>query len=180
VTVISAPFRLRVQQALSAELATISRVISADTGPYAYDLSQAVFRGRMQFGDNDPATMLSIFEDPKQLNDDEAVQEQNSASKTNYDLTIMGFIPDDPENPTDPAHYLLADTKAKLYAIRDAGSGTGRHNSILGFGPKKPCIDEMYVGSGVVRPPERQISDSAWFFLPVRLCLVEDGGNAFT
>jgi hypothetical protein len=160
---ITTPFRLRVLEALTTELATIVR-----TGTPAYVLTGAVFRGRGAYGKNDPLPMLSILEDPKQLNDDEAVQESNQATQTIYRLLIQGFIQDDPEHPTDPAHYLLADVKAKLYAIRAAGSGMGKHNTILGFGPTFPCISDLQIGSGVIRPPDMEISDKSWFFLPLR------------
>jgi hypothetical protein len=176
----TAPFRLRVLQALTEQLETIQRTADPDNGIPGYDLSGNVFRGRSAFGKNDPSTMLSILEDPKQLMEDEATPQQSDAARTNYDLILQGFIPDDKANPTDPAHYLRDDVKAKLYAIKDAGSGFGKHNTILGFGPQKPCVAEMHIGSGVVRPPDHEVSDKAWFFLPVRLCLVEDGANAFT
>jgi hypothetical protein len=32
----------------------------------------------------------------------------------------------------------------------------------------------------VIRPPDMEVSVKTWFFLPVRLCLTEDGANAFT
>jgi len=181
----SKPFRLRILEALTTELQTIARVAGTDTGPYAYDLSVdatfpdgKVLRGRGTYGTNDPLPMLSMIEDPKQLEQDEA-QPENTSGKGDWDLIIQGFIEDDPVHPTDPAYYLMADTKAVLHMVRAARGADGRTPDILGFGDKKPCILAMYIGSGVIRPPD-DLSAKTYFWLPVRLTPVEDGANAFT
>lgn len=168
---VDTPFRLRVLRSMTAALQTVNRAASAATGPYTYDLTAAVFRGRAVFGSNDPLPMVSILEDPKRLNED-AVPEQSTAANGYWDLLVQGWVEDDPVNPTDPVYYLLADVKSALLAVRH------KYN-ILGLGEKKPMVAEMLVGSGVIRPPD-EISDKPYFWLPVRLRLVEDEGNAFT
>jgi hypothetical protein len=175
------PFRLKVLVRLTEELQSIART-TVDAEPcYTYDLAAdvdwplgKVFRGRGAFGRNDPLPMLSILEDPKQLTEDEALPHTSAATQSEYNLIIQGFIQDDSVHPTDPAHFLMADVKARLHALRAV------RYDILGFGAKKPCVTDIMVGSGIIRPPDIDISEKAWFALPVRLCLVEDGSNAFT
>lgn len=165
------PFRLRVLEAITEQLQTIQRTAGPTTGPYTYDLADAVFRGRAAYGQNDPLPMVAILEDPKEL-DQEAVPINSDVGKGDWRLLIQGFIRDDSVHPTDPAYYLLADVKAALQTANI-------DRNILGLGGKKPTITTLHIGSGVVRPPD-DLSVVAYFWLPIRLCLVEDADNAFT
>jgi hypothetical protein len=117
--------------------------------------------------------MLSIIEDPKQLERDAVPLRETDASPGDWDLLIQGFIKDDPVHPTDPAYFLAADTVAKL---TEAASAT---RNILGLGYKKPAVEQLHIGAPIIRPPD-DISATTYFWLPVRLRLVEDTSNAFT
>lgn len=162
------PFRLRVLQALTVALQGVSRA----TGPYTYDFSASVFRGRAIFGNNDELPMLSILEQPKSPESDPAPPLE-TASQRDWDLMVQGFISDDPVNPTDPAYYIAADVVAAL-------QGVVVNRDILGLGSKKPCVLEMHIGAPVIRPGDHDISSTTYFWLPLRLRLVEDAANAFT
>lgn len=168
------PFRLQILKRLSAILAEIdgpNETYHYDLRPYAVGLEDGtqkmqrrVFRGRVIFGDTDPLPMVSILEVP-------LPPEQTPSSPDNpsqfgdWDLMLQGFVDDDPEDPTDPAQYLLADVKRRL--------AQERHNvyegGILGF----PAITKLSLGVGVVRPPD-EISAKAYFWLPVTISMVED------
>jgi hypothetical protein len=152
------PFRLRVLRALTDRLSSISPA----TG-YVNDLDEAVFRGRIAFGENDPDTMLSILEPP--LPPEPIVTPQKGKEQISiWELLIQGFVPDDKEHPTDPAHILLADVRKMLTVIR------GEDPDILGQSKR---VREITLGSPIVRPPD-EISSSAYFYLPVQLKISED------
>lgn len=161
------PFRLRVLIALTDVLGAIVR---AGEIPYGYDLSAAVFRGRDLFGDDDPLPMLSILESPSPA--DANMQGNGGASSSgDWELIVQGFVQDDPQNPTDPGHYLMADVKRVLAAERAKGADF----DILGMGGK---VTDLRWGSGVVRPSDEN-SARAYFWLSVTLGLVENQTDPF-
>jgi hypothetical protein len=156
------PFKLRVLKALTAGL----KEITPDNG-YVNDVSQAVFRGRLVFGDKDPLPMLSILEVPIPLEQMRS-PETSTLSAGDWELMVQGFVQDDYKNPTDPAHVLLADVTQRLSLMRrEAMQG----DDILGF---KGAISDMVIGRGVVRPPDAEVSAKAYFWLSLTLKVVED------
>lgn len=172
------PFRLRVQKAICAQIKTV-----APANGYRFDLTdfvdeagrpqRRVFRGRDDFGSNDPLPMVSILEDPRAMDADNG-PEQSAATKGKYRIFIQGFVEDDRDDPTDPAHRLAAEVICALVeAKRD-------HRNILGLGAKKPCVTEMTIGQPVVRPADNEVSSVAFFFVAVTLHLVEDMERPFS
>lgn len=166
----TAPFRLRIQIKLCEVLESIT-----PANGYQTDLSETVdeagrpqkrvYRGRDQFGDNDPLPMVSILEDPRIP---EGGQEDQKMRHGKYRLLLQGFVDDDAENPTDAAYYLAAEIVQRL-----AEEKQDRYN-ILGFGGRAPCITEMTFGSPVVRPADNVTSDVAFCFVPVSLEIAEN------
>lgn len=156
----SDPFRLRVLKALSTAL----EEINPDNG-YKHDLRGNVFRGRDIFGEDDPLPMVSILEaiDEKKML---PTPEAGSAQAGPWELLIQGFIDDDFEHPTDPAHGLMAEVKKRLIQerVRD------RQYNILGMGGK---VTELRLSHGVVRPPD-EVSAKAYFWLRLTLVMVEN------
>jgi hypothetical protein len=181
-------FRVRVQKAITASLE--QNVAGPD---FNYTLAGAVFRGRTLFGPSDGHTLVSILEPPVTP---ESIRTPAEVVKTpfNWSLLIQGFVPDDPANPSDPAHMLMADVR-KRFAIEKKRFLTGaavesdRTRNVFGLGrfrdgvdgPEyKNYIDEIsFIGTGIVRPPDDGISDKAYFWLPLTLKLVEDIENPF-
>lgn len=154
------PFRLRVLKALTAALEEITPV-----GGYQFDLNGKVFRGRDIFGDSDPLPMVSILE---------AIEEQaqvpaplaGPTSTGPWELLIQGFVEDDFQHPTDPAHRLMAEVKKRLVQerVRD------RQYNILGMDGK---VTDLKISHGVVRPPD-EVSGKAYFWLRLTLVVVEN------
>lgn len=164
------PFRLRVLKALTLALQDIT-----PANQYVNDVSAAVFRGRLAYGDNDPLPMLSILEPAQStvpaLNDDGNIG-------GDWDVLIQGFVKDDARNPTDPAYVLMADVMRRLGQEQARRDG-GRTLNILGLGGGKGGgneIIEMKIGHGVVRPSD-EISTKAYFWLTLTFKLVEDVKN---
>jgi hypothetical protein len=157
------PFRLRVQKALSARL---EEIVTTAEGQL---MANRVFRGRVIFGADDPIPMLSILEEPIQ----EDPNDSPPAGKegiTIYRLMIQGFVPDDLNNPTDPAHFLQADVLVKLAQIKAESEVTER---VFDFPDKAPTVTGIDFGPGVVRPPDSEISAQAYFWLTISLELAE-------
>lgn len=169
------PFRLAVLK----ELTDVLKTITPDNG-YTNDMSAAVFRGRSTYGEYDPLPMLSILEDPRNIEQD-AAPNGSPSTRGSWSLLVQGFVNDDDEgNPTDQAYWLLAEAKKALLAARTAGAPSVSSNqNYLGFGSKSPCVMDIRVGAGVVRPAD-EFSAKAYFWLPVTLDLAEDHSQPFT
>ena len=162
------PLRLRILMALSDLLKTISVA-----NGYKTDINGAVFRGRDMFGDGDPLPLLSILEIPVPFEFIE-VPRGSAAAAGEWGLLIQGFVPDDPTNPTDPAHYLMADVKRALATEKRRASGQNS-NGIFDMGGR---VEDIIISSGSVRPPD-QLSAVAYFWIHVTLKIVEDNSDAY-
>lgn len=156
-------FRLRVLKALTT---AIQKVTPANG--YENDLSQAVFRGRTLFGENDPLPMVSVLEAPLQP-DQLPVPKSSATIHGDWEILIQGFVVDDINNPTDPAHQLLAEVKQVLSVEMS------RRDNILGLGTK---VDKLILGPGTCRPAD-EVSSKAYFWLPLIVTLVEDLDDPF-
>lgn len=167
-TALAAPLRLLILKNLTASLELIE---------YRYDdavpmqtLAGVVFRGRTIFGDDDPEVLLSILEAPIPVDQTESPPD-TSTSTGMWELLIQGFVQDDYQNPTDPAHFLMAATKQRLAFEKTRN----RDFDILGLGNH---VIDLRFGAGVVRPPD-EISSKAYFWLNLSLQLVEDLSKPF-
>ncbi len=154
------PFDLEVLKALTASL---EQIATADN--YHNDMAGRVFRGRMLFSEEDPVPMISVNQ-PPQIPEEVKVPRGSGAAVTNMDVIIQGFVDDDYENPTDPAFYLLHDVRRRLAWERKREDGF----NVLGFGAKV----QLHVGQGVVRSPDADVSDRAFFWLPITLEFAEE------
>lgn len=164
------PFRLRLFMAMTAALEEIT-----PANGYLNDMSRAVFRGRLYYGDNDPLPMLSILEPAQStlpaLNNDGNIS-------GDWEVLIQGFVKDDPKNPTDPAYRLQADVMRRL-GQEQGRRDDGRTLNVLGLGGGNGLgneIVEMKIGHGVVRPSD-DISTKAYFWLTLTFKIIEDLKN---
>lgn len=171
------PYRLKVLMDLCEYLQTEIQ----KTNGYQHDL-QGAFRGRAFFTTkDDPVPMLSILEnvDPDRY---PPAAGRNGYEHETYNegwvLLIQGFAVDDKENPTDPAHYLMADVRKALAKIAYRGSPT----------EARPTGDLYMLGGlltgfkmepGVVRPPFEQVSETAFFWMRVTLKISEDPNDPY-
>lgn len=156
------PFRLRVLKALSAALEEVEFEGGTMVGKS--------FRGRVVYGDDDPLPMLSVLEPPIPL-DVLFSKGDNTHSTGPWELLVQGFVKDDPQNPTDPAHHLMATTKARLVQEKRRDRG----KNILGMEGR---VVEMFIGQGSVRPAD-DISHRAFFWLTLTLRLAENLEDAY-
>ena len=157
------PFRLRVQKSLTEAF----KQIQIANG-FSVDVSD-VQRGRVYFGEETPLPFISILEDPIAADGSFSASAGDSAL-TDYELMVQGFVKDEAANPTDNAHFLMADVKKRLIQLR---SDEQHPDLIFRFGPKANTVVEIRFDAGVARPAD-EISATAYFWLRVRLVLAED------
>ena len=144
---------------------------------FEHDLSAAVFRGRLTFGESDPTPLVSIIEPP--LMPPSGVGPLGAgAHKEPWDLIVQGFVYDDNANPTDPAHMLLAEVKIALAAECQKLQGTPNAGNATIFGVPRKRIVSFDSEIGFVRPSD-DISSKAYFWLPLHIVVVEDWGNPY-
>lgn len=170
------PFRLLVKQRLGDRLKTIT-----PANGYTNDLSdfdqdgvtiERVYRGRTEFGDNDPLPFVSINEDPRVL--EQVTGSAGSTSRAGeWELILQGFVPDDELNPTDPAQYLAAEVAEVIAAEMKRGE------NYFDLGDRKPCVTGIKMGAPFCGPADGEISDVAFFLMKVTLTLSEDLAEPF-
>lgn len=162
------PLRLKILKRLCEYL---GQEIKVSNGYYTDLGDNDCFRGRIIFGDGDPIPMLSLVETPNPI-----IQEQsspvNSVSKGQYPLYVQGWVADDYKNPTDPAHYLLADVKRALSKIRERPSDAQPGN--FQAWNLDNLVSDIVIGQGIARPAEDMVSNKAFFWLDISLEIVEN------
>lgn len=131
-------------------------------------LEGAVFRGRSVFGDNDPKTMVSILEAPRQSGATYAGSQE--ARRESWQLLLQGWCPEDKTHPADPIYSLLDDVENRLDRITAIGGATGvpvypEHYMLGGL------ITSFQVGQPVVRPPTPDVSSKCFFYVPLSVGL---------
>jgi hypothetical protein len=157
--------RLTVLKRLTAHLES---EVSVENG-YQHDLEGAVFRGILDFSDNDELPSVSILENlnpdrfPRRVGDNDGVD--GGVSHEKWILLVQGWAVDDKENPTDPAYPLMADVKKALSLINKGPhpqTGVPGHaNYQLGG-----LIGGIEMEPGTVRPPDSN-STKAYFYMRI-------------
>jgi hypothetical protein len=154
--------------------------ITIDNG-YEFEMSQAVFRGRMVYGEDDPVPMISIVE---HLTADIAVEtagENDIMRQDNWVLLVQGWLSHEPDCPTDEAYQLKAATEHRLARLIKIDQSTGEplypDEYLLGI---KDTITGISIGPGVVSVAIREgASAKAFFYLPVGISLAIDISDPF-
>lgn len=150
--------RLAILKRLTEHLETITK----DNG-YDHDLDGRVLRGHLVIGDRE-VPLVSVLES---FNPDREPSEAGGhierQQKDHWILLIQGWAQDDADNPTDPAHGLMADVKKCLSRIIDQRDPA----HLLGG-----LVIDARIEPGVVRPPD-ETSAKAFFWLRMQLDVTE-------
>lgn len=138
-----------------------------------YDLSDSVFRGRVEFGDEVKEPFLAILEAPRQL-DPFGAGSGRLVQDEDWTILIHGFAEDDKKNPLDPAYDLLAWTQMRLARIT-----TEHRNGVRGGVYENEwrlggLIADVRYQIPIVRPGKDNVSGTAYFYLPVSVGNVTD------
>lgn len=162
----SLPVQLVILRRLTNHLAGMSV-----SGGYDFDLDGKVFRGRTLVGDSDGVPCVTILEAPESAAGNAGGIERMTRN-TRWRLLIQGFVADDRANPTDPAYVLKANVERRLSEVSAvAKSGLPAFPAIYRLGG---LIAEMFIENGIVRPPQKDVSDKAFFALPVTITFASD------
>lgn len=168
------PFRLRIMKSLTALIEAVEVDMIDDGGENITSLSGRVFRGREQYGDNDPLPMVSLLEPPMAI-EGNSTQPDNTDRATEWDILIQGWVLDDKDNPCDPAYVLAALVRSALAKEKGKVGRGPRGADYLGEGLR---VQELRIGAPVVRPADFP-STNACFYLLITLKIVEDILNPF-
>jgi hypothetical protein len=170
--------RLTMLKALTAHLETD---ITAST-LNGYSLTGKVYRGVMNLDDRRGLPCLSILDNPdpdrypRRVGGDTY---DSQLQRDDYILLIQGWVNDDIDNPTDPAHKLMADVKQSLAKIAN-----DRNYDVTGI-PNHPnyhlgnLIAGMTMEPGTVRPPMEQLSNKAFFWMRIVVKFVENPNDPY-
>jgi hypothetical protein len=168
------PFRLRVMKALTTLIEAVEVDMLDDQGEPVENLQGRVFRGREQFGENDPLPMISLLEPPLAI-EGLRTQADNTNWTGEWDILIQGWVPDDKENPCDPAYTFAAHVRRAIAAEKKKQPRGPNGADYLGQGLR---VEELRIGAPVVRPADFP-SMNACFYLLITLKIVEDIHNPF-
>lgn len=170
------PKRLLILQRLTEHLECL-----VPANGYEHNLSGRVSRGRVVIGDEHVRTstdpIISILESPRP---DLAsyTGEWGEMRKDNWTLLLQGLVRDDPLNPTDPAYRLVAEVELHLSRLVAARTETGKplypNEHLLGG-----VITSLEIAAPVVRPPEKGVSNTAFFYLPLRVGIAGNIGQPY-
>jgi hypothetical protein len=160
--------RLAIQKQLSSYLSTEVTVANG----YQHTLTDAVFRGRFWFGDDDPLPMISILETLNPDREPVRVGNARGVQKDDWILLVQGWAREEFDNPTDSAHALMVDVKKALGKLRKQVYDTALKGTAF------EEVVELALEPGTVRPPD-QLSERAFFWLRIVLTVTEDGDALF-
>lgn len=138
-----------------------------------------VFRGRVVFGDEVDPPFLAILEWPRQLLSQQGGDE-GTRRNDDWRLMIQGFAKDDSLNPLDPAYELLAYVEqrlARLTAEKGNGAPGGLYPQEYMLGGR---VSKILFTNPIVHPPDNDVSDTAYFYMPVTLKRATDMEAPFT
>jgi hypothetical protein len=172
------PTRLLILQRICTLLATITE-INGET----VDLTGSVFRGRNLLGADVVQPALSILESGSPDIATFASQE-HEFRKAYWTLLVEGTISDDILHPSDKAYWFVAAVEEVLSRVITedrSGKGAFPDDYLLGLGNNgQSLITGMDIAPSVVRPPEANVSATAFFFLPIRVGIAVEIGRPFT
>lgn len=154
--------RLTILKALTTHLEGIT-----PANGYQHTLTGSVYRGRAAFGDDTPLPCLSILE-PLNPDREPRVAGAGVVQKEEWVLLIQGWVDDDEDNPTDPAHNLMADVKKRLGLVMKDTYPIANSAYMLGG-----IIESLRIEPGTVRPPDEN-SARAYFYLRAVVGVTEE------
>ncbi len=144
-----------------------------------YSMEDAVFRGRTVFGDEVHEPFVTILEKPRQLLGPVA-GDSKTVRDDAWDLLVQGFAADDKKNPLDPGYELLAYVEERMSRLllqkTNGGGPVYPEEHLLGM---KGIVTSISFIIPIVRPPEVDVSDTAFFYMPLSIGVKTDMAKPF-
>lgn len=132
---------------------------------HGYDMTGRVHVGRAVLGKETALPALNIIEAPDPV-DGNPADEPGLVRDVTWRLLLQGFVEDDKAAPTDPAYRLKAAVERRLAEVSSEKNGRPEFPDAFRLGR---LISGLTFGIGVVRPPQENVSDKAFFWLPLNV-----------
>lgn len=171
------PKRLAMLKALTAYLLSEIKISNG----YQHNLVD-VFRGRMFLDQTVKLPVLSVVDNPDPDRYPSSAGRrgyEHATQNEDYILLIQGWAKDDKTNPSDPAHYLMADVRKALAKIVRRGRPDEAYQPPAGVYLLGGLITDLVMEPGVVRPPTEQLSSEAFFYMRVSVGYTEDPNDPY-
>lgn len=145
-----------------------------------------VFRGRSILGEEiKPLPAIAVIESPITDPGVQYVGDDYEMRRDRLTLLIQGRIADDKNDSTDGetqstdvAYWLEAAIESRLARIQATDNfGKPLYPDEWNLGK---LILDLEIGAPVVRPPEKSVSSTAFFFLPVRVGIAKQSDQPYT
>lgn len=189
---IPSPKRLRVIEKLVALLEginptnTYSLVVDPEMPPenfpYPLDMRGKVFIGRLVVSTDEAEDAMSVLENPRPLDGDEAGWDKLLRAG-DWILLLQGWPRDNIKNPSVPAYKLAALAEQRLSRIvqlDSRGDPMYPDDYMLGLDSEGDQeIVSLSIGQSVVRPPQDANSRLAMFFVPLTIRLATNPSKPF-
>lgn len=145
------------------------------------DIANSTHRGYDRLGKDIPDQVLSIIQASDIDDNSMSVGDSMSQRLDTKLYLIQGWVKyADFFNPTDDAHGLLAEVKKLLNELNVMDSV---HAGLKGYntsGSGKQLISYINISSGLVRPPDQDVSSKhSYFWLPVQIGLLEEVADPY-
>lgn len=171
------PLQLKVLKAFRDHLTFINPTNESEGTGAAYDLD---LRGKVWFNRNKfgatEVPALALLESPRPGGSLPVGENKYYRSDT-WLLLLQGFVADS-DKTGEAAYWLKAYTEERLARLvkidRSSGKPSFPDEYFLGN-----LIDGLTIEQGVVRPPEENISPTAFFYIPLTVKLVTDSSAPF-
>lgn len=169
-----------IQLTILKAITTHLQGITAANG-YAFELSSAVFRGRLLYGEESPTEFLSIVEHLQGDITTATAGENAVEREETWILLVQGIAKNDALNPTDNLYNMKAAVEHRLArTILMDHRGDPAFPSEYFFGLKSmKNITGLTIGPGIVSPPRQGISEKAFFYLPLGVGLATNISEPF-
>lgn len=148
---------------------------------YDFDMTGSVFRGRLNFGADDPDPVISVVE---HLSADVTVDvagENRAARSETWVLLIQGWVRIVDEFPTDLVYNLKASAEHRLArTIATDSQGMPKYPAEYMLGLYRNGVTGLTIGPGVCSAPIRpDSSQRAFFYLPLGIGWTSDVSDPF-
>lgn len=164
--------RLAVLKQLCTYLGTEVTVVNG----YPYTLTGAIYRGRLLFSAEDPCPNISFLEGLNADREPVTPGDGHNEQVDSWVVLIKGQVPDDKDNPTDPAHQLLASVKQALALLNKRISPSEGNTEFEGQALE--FVRKIGIEPGTVRPAT-ELTERAAMFLRIVIELVEPLDDPF-
>lgn len=145
--------------------------------PFDIDLRQTVFRGKMILGSEIVYPAVAILESPTPFEGLHAAENEHKSFES-WRLLVQGFAADNKDNPLDPAYALKAAIEVQLSRViavkKSSGDGLFPEDYLFGN-----LIAGLTISQGVVRPPDQNVSQYAYCYIPIIVKLGTDVTNPY-